>query len=100
MRRVVVTGLGVVSSIGNNAQEVVASLHDAKSGIVGAEDYKKMGFRSQVHGSLKIDVDAGALNQTLRLQRRFDIAENPRQPLGPLALAGRTGDQILADFDA
>src|SRR5690349_3188103 len=58
MRRVVVTGLGIVSSIGNNAQEVVASLHDAKSGIVAADDYKKMGFRSQVHGSLKVDVDA------------------------------------------
>ena len=58
MRRVVVTGLGIVSSIGNNAQEVVASLHDAKSGITVAEDYKRMGFRSQVHGSLKVDVDA------------------------------------------
>jgi len=58
MRRVVVTGLGVVCSIGNNAQEVTASLHDAKSGIVAAEDYKRLGFRSQVHGSLKVDLDA------------------------------------------
>ena len=58
MRRVVVTGMGIVSSIGNNSQEVVASLREAKSGIVAADDYVKMGFRSQVHGSLKIDLDA------------------------------------------
>ena len=58
MRRVVVTGLGVVSSIGNNSQEVVASLREAKSGITVAEDYKKRGFRSQIHGSLKVDVEA------------------------------------------
>ena len=58
MRRVVVTGMGIVSSIGNNTQEVVASLREAKPGIVVAEDYKRMGFRSQVHGSLKVDLDA------------------------------------------
>ncbi|MBN9534870.1 MAG: beta-ketoacyl-ACP synthase I [Alphaproteobacteria bacterium] len=57
MRRVVVTGLGIVSSIGNNAQEVVASLREARSGIVRADDYAAHGFRSQVHGSLKIDID-------------------------------------------
>ena len=58
MRRVVVTGMGIVSSIGNNAQEVVASLREARSGIIAAEDYAKLGFRSQVHGSLKIDLDS------------------------------------------
>src|SRR5499427_9069719 len=57
MRRVVVTGMGIVCSIGNNSQEVVASLREAKSGIVTAEDYVRLGFRSQVHGSLKIDLD-------------------------------------------
>ncbi len=57
MRRVVVTGLGIVSSIGNNSQEVLASLREAKSGIVAAEKYTELGFRSQVHGSLKIDID-------------------------------------------
>jgi len=57
MRRVAVTGLGIVSSLGNNAQEVVSSLHDARSGIVFAPDYAAHGFRSQVHGSLKIDLD-------------------------------------------
>jgi len=57
MKRVVVTGLGVVCSIGNNAQEVIASLREAKSGIIASEDYQRMGFRSQVHGSLKVDLD-------------------------------------------
>jgi 3-oxoacyl-[acyl-carrier-protein] synthase I len=57
MRRVVVTGLGIVSSIGNNAEEVTDSLRHAESGIVRAEDYVRLGFRSQVHGSLKIDLD-------------------------------------------
>jgi 3-oxoacyl-[acyl-carrier-protein] synthase-1 len=58
MRRVVVTGMGIVSSLGNNTQEVTASLREARSGIVAAEDYTKYGFRSQVHGSLKLDLDA------------------------------------------
>ncbi|WP_407949929.1 beta-ketoacyl-ACP synthase I [Parvibaculum sp.] len=57
MRRVVVTGMGIVSSIGNNAQEVTASLREGRSGIVKADTYAEMGFRSQVHGSLKIDLD-------------------------------------------
>ena len=50
MRRVVVTGMGIVSSIGNNTQEVLASLYDARPGITHAEDYAKLGFRSQVFG--------------------------------------------------
>ena len=51
MRRVVVTGMGIVSSIGNNTQEVLASLREAKSGISRAEEYAKLGFRSQVEGA-------------------------------------------------
>jgi 3-oxoacyl-[acyl-carrier-protein] synthase-1 len=51
MRRVVVTGMGIVSSIGNNTQEVLASLREAKSGIVRADRYAELGFRSQVHGA-------------------------------------------------
>ena len=57
MRRVVVTGLGIVSSIGNNAQEVLASLREAKSGIVKADDYARLGFRCQVHGAPTLDLD-------------------------------------------
>ncbi|HJW42075.1 MAG TPA: beta-ketoacyl-ACP synthase I [Rhizomicrobium sp.] len=68
MRRVVVTGMGIVSSIGNNSQEVVASLREARSGIVTAEDYVKYGFRSQVHGSLKIDLDAVVDRRARRFQ--------------------------------
>lgn len=68
MRRVVVTGMGIVSSLGNNTQEVVTSLHDAKSGIVAADDYIRLGFRSQVHGSLKIDLDAVVDRRARRFQ--------------------------------
>jgi 3-oxoacyl-[acyl-carrier-protein] synthase-1 len=50
MRRVVVTGLGIVSAIGNNKQEVFTSLRDAKSGIIRAQTYVDLGFRCQVHG--------------------------------------------------
>ncbi|RMF04975.1 MAG: beta-ketoacyl-ACP synthase I, partial [Alphaproteobacteria bacterium] len=55
MRRVVVTGMGIVSSIGNNAQEVTASLREARSGIVKADEYAEMGFRSQVYGKPQLD---------------------------------------------
>ena len=55
MRRVVVTGMGVVSSIGNNTQEVLASLREAKSGIVRAEKYAELGFRCQVHGAVNLE---------------------------------------------
>ena len=55
MRRVVVTGMGIVSSIGNNTQEVLASLREAKSGISRAEPYAELGFRCQVHGAPTLD---------------------------------------------
>ncbi|MEM1197827.1 MAG: beta-ketoacyl-ACP synthase I [Pseudomonadota bacterium] len=57
MRRVVVTGMGIVSSIGNNAQEVNAALHGARSGISKAEKYEELGFRCHVHGAPDIDLD-------------------------------------------
>ena len=55
MKRVVVTGLGIVSSIGNNKEEVTASLKESRSGIVFAEEYAELGMRSQIHGSIKLD---------------------------------------------
>ena len=55
MRRVVVTGMGIVSSIGNNAQEVLASLREAKSGISRSDKYAELGFKCQVHGEPKIE---------------------------------------------
>ena len=57
MKRVVVTGLGIVSSIGNNKAEVTDSLKQGKSGIVFADVYQEMGFRSHVHGAINIDQD-------------------------------------------
>ena len=66
MRRVVVTGMGIVSSIGNGAQEVTASLREAKSGIVRAEKYAELGFRCQVHGAPNFDAE-----QVDRRVRRF-----------------------------
>ena len=56
MRRVVITGLGVVSSIGTTAQEVTASLRDSKSDISFSDDYAEHGFRSRVHGKPEIDL--------------------------------------------
>jgi 3-oxoacyl-[acyl-carrier-protein] synthase-1 len=58
MRRVVVTGLGITCPIGNNAQEVLAALREARSGISSAGVHKEMGFRSQVAGSVDIDLDS------------------------------------------
>jgi 3-oxoacyl-[acyl-carrier-protein] synthase-1 len=55
MRRVVVTGIGIVSSIGNNANEVLASLREARSGVVAAPEYAELGFRCHVHAPPQID---------------------------------------------
>src|SRR3982751_449854 len=55
MRRVVVTGIGIVSSIGNNAGEVLAALREAQSGISAAPEYAELGFRCQVHAAPQID---------------------------------------------
>ena len=56
MRRAVITGIGIVSSIGSNKEEVRESLRDGKSGISFAPEYKELGFRSQVHGAPDIDL--------------------------------------------
>jgi 3-oxoacyl-[acyl-carrier-protein] synthase-1 len=66
MRRVVVTGLGVVSSIGNNAEEVLASLKAGKSGITANEQMKEHGFRSQIAGDIKLNVADHVDKRTLR----------------------------------
>ena len=56
MRRVVITGLGIVSSIGTDAEAVTTSLREGRSGIVAAPDYTELGFRSQVKGAVDIDL--------------------------------------------
>ena len=58
MRRVVVTGMGIVSSIGNQTNEVLASLREAKSGVSAAPEYAELGFRCQVHAAPQIDWEA------------------------------------------
>jgi 3-oxoacyl-[acyl-carrier-protein] synthase-1 len=66
MRRVVVTGMGIVSSIGNNTQEVVASLREAKSGIVRADKYVELGFRCQVHGAPTLEPEGVVDRRAMR----------------------------------
>ena len=56
MRRVVITGIGIVSSIGNDAEEVAVSLKEGRSGISFAPDYAEHGFRSQIHGRPKLEL--------------------------------------------
>lgn len=56
MRRVVITGMGIVSSLGNNAKEVLHALQTLKSGISFSPKYKELGLRSQVHGDVDIDI--------------------------------------------
>src|SRR5277367_1025131 len=66
MKRVVVTGMGIVSSIGNNTQEVLASLREAKSGIVRADKYAELGFRCQVHGAPTLDASEAIDRRAMR----------------------------------
>ena len=66
MRRVVVTGLGIVSSIGNTAEEVLASLKAGRSGITANEQMKEHGFRSQIAGAIDLDVSQHIDKRTLR----------------------------------
>ena len=66
MRRVVVTGMGIVSSIGNSTQEVLGSLREARSGISFAEDYARLGFRSQVHGAPTLDASEAVDRRAMR----------------------------------
>jgi 3-oxoacyl-[acyl-carrier-protein] synthase-1 len=57
MRRIVLTGMGIVSSIGTGRQEVLNSLRDGRSGIRFSEEYRNMGFRSHVHGPIDLPLD-------------------------------------------
>jgi len=66
MRRVVVTGMGIVSSIGNNTQEVLASLREGKSGISRADKYAELGFRCQVHGAPTLDPQESVDRRAMR----------------------------------
>ena len=105
MRRVVVTGIGIVSSIGSNAQEVLASLREGKSGIQFAPDYAEHGFRSQVHGMPDVDIPSlidkrqlrfmgdGAAYNYISMQQA--IADSGRE-----LVDGRGGERILYELVA
>jgi 3-oxoacyl-[acyl-carrier-protein] synthase-1 len=85
MRRVAVTGIGIVSSIGNNANEVLASLREARSGIVAATKYAEMGFRCQVHGAVDLEWES-------MVDRRAALVLAPGTAYAHIAM-----DQAIAD---
>ena len=66
MRRVVVTGMGIVSSIGNSLDDVRASLREARSGISAAPEYADLGFRCQVHADPGLDWEAAVDRRAAR----------------------------------
>ncbi|XWN31996.1 MAG: beta-ketoacyl-ACP synthase I [Devosia sp.] len=66
MRRVVVTGMGIVSPLGGSTQEVTASLHEGRSGIVRAKEYSDLGFRCQVHGAPSLDASESVDRRAMR----------------------------------
>jgi len=93
MRRVVVTGMGIVCSIGNDKNEVLDSLRAGRSGITFSEEYRELGFRSQVHGSLGIDLDA-LIDRKLRRFMGPGAAYNYVAMQQAIADAGLTGDEV------
>ena len=92
MRRVVVTGLGVVSSIGNSAPEVITSLKAGTSGIEASPAMAEHGFRSQIAGTLKIDVTAHVEKRTLRFM-------GPGAAYAHIAMTQAIADAGLEDSD-
>lgn len=92
MRRVVVTGLGVVSSIGNNAEEVLASLKAGKSGITANAAMIEHGFRSQIAGEVKIDVTEHVDKRTLRFM-------GPGAAYAHIAMSQAIADSGLEESD-
>ena len=92
MRRVVVTGLGIVSSIGHSAPEVIASLKAGTSGIEASPAMAEHGFRSQIAGTLKIDVTAHVEKRTLRFM-------GPGAAYAHIAMTQAIADAGLEDSD-
>src|SRR3974377_1463210 len=66
MKRVVVTGMGIIASIGNNTEEVLVSLREANSGIVRANQYAELGFRCQVHGAPTLEASDAIDRRAMR----------------------------------
>ena len=93
MRRVVVTGMGIVSSIGNNPEAVLNSLREAKSGISFSQEYADLGFRSQVYGMPHIDVEALVDRRAMRFHGR-GTAWNHIAMDQAIADAGLSSDEV------
>ncbi|MBZ0130740.1 MAG: beta-ketoacyl-ACP synthase I [Rhodobacteraceae bacterium] len=92
MRRVVITGIGIISSIGNNAEEVTQSLKDGRSGIIASPDMAEHGFRSQIHGAPQIDV-------TEHIDKRNMRFMGPGAAYNFLAMEQAIADSGLEDKD-
>ncbi|MEM6944757.1 MAG: beta-ketoacyl-ACP synthase I [Pseudomonadota bacterium] len=93
MRRVVITGIGIVSSIGNDAAEVDKSLREGRSGIVFAPDYAERGFRCRVHGKPEIDIEAH-VDKRVRRFMGDGAAWNHIAMTQAIADAGLTEDEV------
>lgn len=118
MRRVVVTGIGIVSSLGNNKDEVLTALREGKSGIVANEEYRELGFRSQVYGPINVNLaekidrkalrfmgDGAAFNYLAMQEAVADSGlqeneiSNPRTGM-VVGSGGPSTKNMLAAFDA
>ena len=93
MRRVVVTGMGVICPIGNSLDEVTDALREGRSGIEFCQDYKDHGFRSHVHGSLKVDLDE-AIDRKVRRFMGDGAAYNYLAMKQAVEDSGLTDDQV------
>ncbi len=93
MRRVVITGLGIVSSIGNNKQEVLDSLREGRSGIEFSQEYADLGFRSQVHGPVRLNTEE-LIDRKLRRFMGDAAAFNYLAMAQAIEDAGLSGEQV------
>ncbi len=93
MRKVVVTGLGIISCIGSNAQDVSASLYEGRSGITHAPEYQELGFRSHVHGAPAVDIES-AIDKRVRRFMGDGAAWNYIAMQQAIADAGLREDEI------
>ena len=96
MRRVVVTGIGVISSIGNDKDEVLASLREGRSGITFSEEYRELGFKSQVHGAIRLDYEP-LIDRKLRRFMGSGAAYNYLAMRQAIADAGLTAEEVSND---
>ena len=118
MKRVVITGLGIVSSIGNNAKEVTESLREGRSGIEFSQEYADLGFRSHVHAPVHIDTkehidrkalrfmgDAAAYNY-IAMKQAIEDSELPEEDVSNprtgiiVGSGGGSNENIVAATDA